>query len=70
MITLRFYRIYDIGREIDLDWLEKALAQNYFTARSSFVRVKPKSIMLEDPPLMIQMHPIRVSGTAGPLNFP
>lgn len=60
MISLRFYRIYDIGREIDLDWLEKALAQNYFTARTSFVRVKPKSIMLEDPPLMIQMHPIRV----------
>jgi len=35
--------------KIDLDWLEKALAQSYFTARSSFVRVKPKSIMLEDP---------------------
>ena len=60
MIALRFYRIFDIGREIDLDWLEKALAQNYFTARTSFVRVKPKSIMIEDPPLMIQMHPIRV----------
>ena len=60
MISLRFYRIFDIGREIDLDWLEKALAQNYFTARTSFVRVKPKSIMLEDPPLMIQMNPIRV----------
>jgi len=60
MITLRFYRIYDIGREIDLDWLERALAQSYFTARTSFVRVKPKSIMLEDPPLMIQMNPIRV----------
>ena len=35
MISLRFYRIFDIGREIDLDWLEKALAQNYFTARTS-----------------------------------
>jgi hypothetical protein len=60
MIAIRFYRIYDIGREIDLDWLEQALAQNYFTARTSFVRVKQKSIMIEDPPLMIQMHPIRV----------
>ena len=59
MISLRLYRIYDIGREIDIDWLERALAQNYFTARTSFVRVKPKSIMMEDPPLMIQMHPIR-----------
>ena len=60
MISIRFYRIYDIGREIDLDWLEKSLAQNYFTARTSFLRVKPKSIVLEDPPLLIQMHPIRV----------
>lgn len=69
MITLRFYRIYDIGREIDLDWLEKALAQSYFTARSSFVRVKPKSIMLEEPPLMIQMHPIRVERDGKPYEF-
>jgi hypothetical protein len=69
MITLRFYRIYDIGREIDLDWLEKALAQNYFTARTSFVRVKPKSIMLEDPPLMIQMNPIRVDRAGRPFEF-
>ncbi len=60
MIALRFYRIYDIGREIDLNWLEQALAKNYFTARTSFVRVKPKSIMIEEPPLMIQMNPIRV----------
>ncbi|MGD0080137.1 MAG: hypothetical protein ABSB80_05765 [Methanoregula sp.] len=60
MIALRFYRIYDIGREIDLNWLEHALAKNYFTARTSFVRVKPKSIMIEEPPLMIQMNPIRV----------
>lgn len=60
MISLRFYRIYDIGREIDLDWLERSLAENYFTARTSFLRVKPKSIMIEDPPLLIRMLPIRV----------
>ena len=69
MIALRFYRIYDIGKEIDLDWLEKALARNYFTARTSFVRVKPKSIMLEDPPLMIQMNPIRVERDGRPFEF-
>jgi len=68
-ITLRFYRIYDIGREIDLDWLERALAQNYFTARTSFVRVKQKSIMIEDPPLMIQMNPIRVERDGRPFEF-
>ena len=60
MISLRFYRIYDIGREIDIDWLEKSLAQNYFTARTSFVRVKPKSIMIESSPLLIRMLPILV----------
>jgi len=60
MIALRCYRIYDIGREIDLNWLERALAQSYFTARTSFVRVKPKSIMIEEPPLSILMHPVRV----------
>ena len=69
MITLRFYRIYDIGREIDLDWLERALAQNYFTVRTSFVRVKQKSIMIEDPPLMIQMNPIRVERDGRPFEF-
>ena len=69
VITLRFYRIYDIGREIDLDWLERALAQNYFTARTSFVRVKQKSIMIEDPPLMIQMHPIKVERDCRPFEF-
>ncbi|MFA5221813.1 MAG: hypothetical protein WC391_05975 [Methanoregula sp.] len=60
MIAIRFYRIFDIGREIDLAWLEKALAHNYFTARASFLRVKPKSIMMEEPPLLIQMNPVRV----------
>lgn len=60
MITIRFYRIYDIGKEIDLDWLEKELAMSYFTARASFLRVKPKSIILESPPLMLQMNPIAV----------
>jgi hypothetical protein len=69
MIALRFYRIFDIGREIDLDWLERALAQNYFTARTSFVRVKQKSIMIEAPPLMIQMNPIRVERDGRPFEF-
>jgi hypothetical protein len=60
MIALRFYRIYDIGREIDLDWLERSLAQTYFTARTSFLRVKQKSIMIEDPPLQIRMQSVIV----------
>ncbi|WP_319578251.1 hypothetical protein [uncultured Methanospirillum sp.] len=60
MISLRFYRIYDIGREINLDQLERELARSYFTARASFLRVNPKSIMMEDPPLMLKMHEVSV----------
>ena len=64
MFACRYYRIYDIGREIDLTLLEKvlaeALAANYSLGRASFQRVKPKSIMLEDPPLMLKMDMIHV----------
>ncbi len=60
MIAIRFYRIYDIEQEIHLDLLEQALARNYFTARASFLRVSPKSIMMENPPLLISMHPVTV----------
>jgi hypothetical protein len=60
VISLRFYRIYDIGREIDLDWLERELAQSFVTARASFLRVKQKSIRIEDPPLAIRMQSVRV----------
>ncbi|WP_094227321.1 hypothetical protein [Methanolobus psychrotolerans] len=55
MIALRFYRIYDIGLEIDLDWLEKELAKSFLTARTSFLRVKPTSIIMDVPPLLIKM---------------
>ena len=60
MISLRFYRIYDTGHEIDLDLLERELARSYFTARASFLRVNPKSIMMDNPPLMLKMHDVSV----------
>ena len=60
MFSLRFYRMYDIGREVDLSELEEALTRSYSTARAGFVRVRPKSIIMEDPPLMIRMQPFRV----------
>jgi hypothetical protein len=55
MITIRFYRIYDIGLDIDLDWLEKELASSFTTARASFVRVRPTSIIMDVPPLFIRL---------------
>jgi hypothetical protein len=60
MIALRFYRIYDIGKEVDLSWLERELAQGFVTTRTRFQRVQPKSIAIEEPPLMIRMDPFRV----------
>lgn len=58
MIALRFYRIYDIGKEVDLSWLEQELAQRFITTRLRFQRVQPKSIAIEEPPLMIRMDPV------------
>ncbi|ETA68649.1 hypothetical protein V7O61_11800 [Methanolobus sp. WCC1] len=55
MITIRFYRIYDIGLDIDLDWLEKELASSFTTARASFVRVRPTSIIIDVSPLLIRL---------------
>jgi len=69
LIALRFYRIYDIGREIDLDWLEQELAKSYVTARTSLHRVKQKSIMVEDPPLTIHMQGIRVEREGAQYEF-
>ena len=55
MIAIHFYRIYDIGLEIDLNWLENELASSFLTARRSFLRVKPTAIVMEVPPLLIDM---------------
>jgi hypothetical protein len=60
MIALRFYRIYDIGKEVDLSWLERELAQKFVTSRTRFQRVQPKSIAIEEPPLMIRMDPFMI----------
>lgn len=60
MVVIRIYRTYDIGSEIDLDLLETELARNYYTARANFIRIKPKSIIIEDPPLTLRMHPFEL----------
>ncbi|SDF65858.1 hypothetical protein SAMN04488589_1037 [Methanolobus vulcani] len=69
MITIRFYRIYDIGLDIDLDWLEKELASSFTTARASFVRVRPTSIIMEVPPLLIRLGQCGVEKDGRKFNF-
>lgn len=60
MITARFYRIYDIGRDINLDKLEEAIARSVPTSRPAFVRIKPKSILMQVPPLQWRMDPVHI----------
>lgn len=59
--AIRFYRIYDMGNEIDLNRLGEALGTVHATTRSTFTRVKPKSISMEAPPLLIRLLPVKVS---------
>jgi len=57
MYAIRFYRIYDVGEEIDLSALEQGLAESMAIARAGFVRVPPKSISMVEPPLLLRLQP-------------
>lgn len=61
MDAIRFFRIYDVGKEIDINLLETELARSYYTARANFQRIKQKSIRIEEPPLLLRMHPTDVT---------
>ncbi|MDD1678178.1 MAG: hypothetical protein LUO93_03210 [Methanomicrobiales archaeon] len=69
MIAVRFYRIYDIGKELDLTWLERELAQRFVTTRTRFQRVQPKSIAIEEPPLLIRLDPLRIERDGKSFDF-
>ena len=65
MYSIRFYRVYDTGDEIDLEALESALSSAGTTARASFTRVSPKSIWIERPPLLVRLPSVTATvGTA------
>ena len=66
--AIRFYRIYDTGKEIDISRLEEALAAGLTIGRSSFTRVKPKSISMDVPPLLLRLP--GVTGNAGGTETP
>lgn len=55
--AIRFYRIYDVGEEIDLAALETALASSMAIARTGFVRVRPTSMTMDEPPLLLHLQP-------------
>ncbi|MEM2124141.1 MAG: hypothetical protein QXL43_02250 [Methanolinea sp.] len=67
MYSIRFYRIFDIGEEIDLGELEEGLAANMTTSRFRFQRVNPTSIMIDQPPLLIRLPGMTVDTVRGTL---
>ncbi|MGE5544971.1 MAG: hypothetical protein ACM3UW_08380 [Bacillota bacterium] len=69
MLSLRFYRIYETGNEIDLDKLEQHLSESHSIARVRFSRVKTKSIIMETRPLMLGLEPTPVQTEWGDLLF-
>jgi hypothetical protein len=58
--AIRFYRIYDAGDVFDLNLLEEELARGHAVNRANFTRVKPKSISMDVPPVLIRLGQIRV----------
>lgn len=69
MYAIRFYRIYDIGDEINLSLLEKDLASSMPTSRSRFRRVRSASITVEEPPLLIRLERATAETSRGPLSL-
>lgn len=65
MYGIRFYRIFDIGEEIDLEKLEQGLAANMATSRFRFQRVRPTSISIDQPPLLIRLPGMTVETVRG-----
>jgi len=69
MLSIRFYRIYETGKEVDLDQLEKHLAEGHTIARVRFSRVKTKSIIMEAPPLLVKLWASHIPANPGPIQF-
>lgn len=68
-MSLRFYRVYESGNEIDLDKLEKHLSESHSIARARFSRVKTKSIIMEAHPLLLKLDPTLIQTESGDLSF-
>ncbi|HOT02869.1 MAG TPA: hypothetical protein PK069_01660 [Methanolinea sp.] len=65
MFSIRFFRIYDIGDEVDLRCLERELAASTPTSRSRFNRVRPASITIAEPPLLVRLQGSTISTPRG-----
>lgn len=55
MFSLFIYRIYETGREFNLDHLERQFPHEHMPSRARFSRVRTKSIQIEAPPLLVRL---------------
>ncbi|HWP96319.1 MAG TPA: hypothetical protein VN426_05675 [Syntrophomonadaceae bacterium] len=55
MYSIYFYRIFETQMEIDLALLERELPRSHSLSRSRFSRVKTKSILMDSPPLLVNL---------------
>lgn len=55
------YRLYDTAEEFYLDKAEEVLAKEKQISRLKFTRIKPKSIIIENPPVSVNMGALEVN---------
>ncbi|MEN6621932.1 MAG: hypothetical protein ABFD50_10320 [Smithella sp.] len=58
------YRLFDVAEEINLEQVEKILAQERPTSRMRLSKIRPKSIQFKNPPVTVELgeHPVTISG--------
>lgn len=61
------YRLYDIAEEFDLAKVEQCLAKDRPTSRLKLTRVRPKSIVIENPPVAVHLGQVNVNIDRKPL---
>lgn len=60
--SILVYRLFDVAEEINLDFVEKNLAQQRPTSRMRLSRIRPKSIQFKNPPVAVELgeHPVKI----------
>jgi len=69
MFSLFIYRIYETGREFNLDLLEKSLPHERMPSRARFSRVRTRSIQMETPPLLVKLGDYRLEEISDNFSF-
>lgn len=55
------YRLFDVAEEIDLEQVEKLLADGHQAARMRLSRIRPKSIQFKNPPVSVELGECQVA---------